>query len=263
MLPARTGPDHLARFGRALAMRPRRAPIEAGIIAAGDGTRLQASHPALIKPLIPIAGSPLCHWVAGSLRGAGIQSITLLHNSRGRGVPESLQKAFPGLRWSFLDRDTASSWESFRLVARSLAGRAASFIMSTVDALIPPEEVARFAREAGESSARAALALTSFVDDEKPLWADLNDQGLIEALGEKSLKRSSVTCGLYYMTSELALEMPPAASHASLRSYWGALVSARVPVAGVLLSKTMDVDRPQDVQQAEAFLKEATSWQSA
>lgn len=232
----------------------------AGIIAAGHGKRLAGAHPEA-KPLVPVAGRPLCHWVVASLRRAGISGITLLHNSSGGAIRDSLSRAFPEVAWTFLQADTASSWESFRLVSRSLADSAEGYLLSTVDALVPPADARLFARAAASCGAAAGLALTSFVDDEKPLWADLSENGYITALGDRAKDRKYVTSGLYYMTAAAAKAMPEAAKYPSLRRYLAALVDEGQAVAGYPLSKTLDVDRPEDVAQAEGFLKEAiASW---
>lgn len=225
----------------------------AAIIAAGEGSRLRHSHPSLIKPLVPVAGRPLCHWVTASLCSAGAREITVLFNSRGSPARQSLEETFPQVRWTFLQEDTASSWESFRLVSQSLSQTGPDFLVSTVDCLIPPAETERFVRLACAAGAPAALALTSFVDDEKPLWADLAD-GRVRALGDSTGKRRHVTAGLYYLTSRLAAGMPKPEAHASLRAYLGSLVETH-PIAGIPLSKTLDVDRPEDIVQAEAFVQ--------
>lgn len=235
------------------------APRHAGIIAAGDGTRLKPGHPALVKPLVPVAGVPLCHWVVGSFWRAGIQDFTVILNTRGGAVSESLLSAFPKASWDFRVADTASSWESFRLVARALSKRTGNFLMSTVDSLISPEDVARFAREMGSRDAPAGLALTSFVDDEKPLWADLGPEGLVRALGPQARSSRHVTAGLYYLTRDLAQKMPEASAHRSLRQYWTSLVATGLPVAGVVLTKTLDVDRPEDLLEAEGFVRALSS----
>ncbi|OGR88507.1 MAG: hypothetical protein A3J74_05140 [Elusimicrobia bacterium RIFCSPHIGHO2_02_FULL_57_9] len=228
----------------------------AGIIAAGDGLRLRDSHPHLVKPLVPVAGTPLCHWVVGSLRQAGISDFTVLFNSKGRAVSKDLEACFPKIRWSFLVADTASSWESFRLICQDMARRANRFVISTVDSLIPPAEAARFTREMESRGVDAGLALTGFIDDEKPLWAQIGADGSIAALGQQVRHRVHATSGLYYMTARLARRMPETAAHNCLRRYWTALVSSGARVGGVVLSKTIDVDRPQDIKEAESFLKE-------
>jgi glucose-1-phosphate thymidylyltransferase len=231
----------------------------AGIIAAGLGSRLAADDPGLIKPLVRVAGRPLCHWIVEALRRGGIERLTVLHNSAGWEVRRSLQAAFPDLRWTFLQADTASSWESFRLVSSAMAGASERFLLSTADALVPPAETAAFARKAAASDAAAGLALTSFVDDEKPLYADIDESNVVTGLGEKAVRKQYVTCGLYSMTAAVAKSMPEGHKFPSLRRYLASLVDAGTKVAGFPLSKTLDVDRPEDVAQAEGFLKEATA----
>ena len=229
-------------------------PLRAGIIAAGDGVRLKASHPEFIKPLIPVKGKPLCHWIVAGLREAGVSDIAVLFNTQGRRARESLLSAFPELRWTFLEKDTSSSWESFRLMAETLAaGGSDDFLISTVDAVILPGEVKRFAARAREMNAPAVLALTDFVDAEKPLWANLGQDCRITALGEAARGQVHATCGLYYLTAQTARSLPAAGAYGRLRDYLAALV-AEGRTTGVVLSKTLDVDRPQDVRQAEDFV---------
>ncbi|MBI3288259.1 MAG: NTP transferase domain-containing protein, partial [Elusimicrobia bacterium] len=190
-----------------------RPEFVAGVIAAGEGSRL-ARHAPLVKPLIPVAGRPLAHWVVDGLKIAGARRVTVLTNSRGGDVPPSLSAAFPGLPFDFTTADTASSFESFRLVARRLARDADSFLISTVDALITPSEVARFLAECRAARADAGLALTRFVDDEKPLWADVGQDGLVTAVGDRARSLGAVTCGLYYLTAATAALLPEAGAHA-------------------------------------------------
>jgi NDP-sugar pyrophosphorylase family protein len=228
----------------------------AGVIAAGEGSRLARSHPATIKPLVPVAGRPLSHWIVGTLRAAGARGLTVLTNSRGRAVPASLSGAFPGFAFDFVTADTASSYESFRLVSRRLAEREDAFLISTVDAIAPAGDVARFWAECRAARADAGLALTAHVDDEKPLWADADGEGLVSAVGEGAQTRRLVACGLYFMTRNSAERLPEPSTHARLRDFWRTLVASGARVSGPILSKTLDVDRPEDVVAAEAYLTE-------
>jgi NDP-sugar pyrophosphorylase family protein len=228
--------------------------VPAGVIAAGEGSRLARSHPGVVKPLVPVAGRPLSHWVIGGLRGAGARRITVLTNSRGTAVPPSLRAAFADVAFDFLSADTASSYESFRLVARRLARDADAFLVSTIDALIPAAEIARFWESCASSRPAAGLALTAYVDDENPLWADVDGAGLVTAVGDDARLKSRVTCGLYYLTRDAAARLPEPSTHARLRDFWRSLVASRARVLGVDLTKTLDVDRPEDVAAAEEFL---------
>lgn len=230
----------------------------AGIIAAGEGSRLAAVYPGVPKPLVPVAGRPLSHWIVGALRAAGARELVVLTNGRGGAVAPSLSAAFPDARFDFLSADTASSYESFRLVARRLAERFDAFAIGTVDAIVPADDVARFVAECRASRADAGLALTAHVDDEKPLWADVDEVGLVTAVGDDARARRRVTCGLYYLTKAAAAKLPEPATHPRLRDFWRTLVASGARVAGPTLSKTLDVDRPEDVAAAEAHLTTET-----
>jgi NDP-sugar pyrophosphorylase family protein len=230
--------------------------MKAAIIAAGEGSRL--SRLSAIKPLVLIAAKPLISWVVAGLRSSGCEDLVVLTNSRGGEVAPRLTAAFPGVNFDFVTADTASSFESFRLVSLRLAETEEEFIVSTVDALIRPEDVARFIAECRAANAAAGLALTRHVDDEKPLWADVGPNGRVTALGEDATAKDAVTCGLYYMTRKAAATLPQAARHARLRDFWRELVASGAVVRGVILSKSLDVDRPEDLAAAESFLTTET-----
>lgn len=227
----------------------------AGIIAAGEGSRLADARPGVPKPLIPVGGRPLACWVVDGLAAAGAVSVTVLTNSRGGDVAPRVAADFPALAVDPVTADTASSFESFRLVALRLAEKEQAFLISTTDALIPPAEVARFWRECRAMDGELGLALTAHVDDEKPLWADLDAKGRVTALGAGARDKEAVTCGLYYVTAAAAKRLPAAGSHRRLRDFLSSQAAAG-RVRGVLLSKTLDVDRPEDLAAAENFLTE-------
>ncbi len=235
--------------------------MKAGLIAAGEGARLRPAHPDTPKPLVPVAGVPLVHWVVKSLSRAGISDFTMLHNSRSRAVRPSLQAAFPKMTWRFLEENTASSWESFRLVSRELMHET-DFIISTIDALISPRDLTLFIESVKKTACDAALGLTSFIDDEKPLFADLGEDGRISRLGPSAVQKRYVTSGLYYLRGLQARRLPPVSGFTRLREYWTSEVDRGARISGIVLSKTLDVDRPEDIKTAERFVREISAEES-
>ncbi|MBI5245525.1 MAG: NDP-sugar synthase [Elusimicrobia bacterium] len=232
-----------------------------GIIAAGEGSRMASRYPGMPKPLVRVGGKPLIGWVALALRAAGIRRLLVLLNSRGGAVRDYLRSSagrVPGLEVSFLRRDTDSSWESFRLLSRTLARRSSRFLLSAADTVVSPADAARFAKEAFRplrgAPPAAALGLTRFVDDEKPLWAQLGPGGLVTALGPGARRGEAVTCGLYALSAKTAARMPPERAYGRLRDFWTSLVRSGEAVRGVLLADAVDVDRPEDVAVAERKL---------
>ena len=53
-------------------------PTEAVILMAGSGSRLRRSEKSFLKPLVPILGRPLIHYLVDQLSEAGIRKLTFI-----------------------------------------------------------------------------------------------------------------------------------------------------------------------------------------
>ena len=93
-----------------------------------------------------------------------------------------------------------------------------------------------------------ALGLTPHVDDDNPLWADLDESGRVRRLGGNG--GAHVTAGLYWLPARPVAE--PSADFGRLRDYLKWLVDAGAPVYGVVLPLVFDIDRAHDVKAAES-----------
>ncbi len=223
------------------------ALTQGGIIAAGQGERLQTGGISLPKPLVPVAGRPLIGHAIDRLLAAGIERIVIIVSEAGVAAADWIKGAFPDPAIELIVRTTASSFESFCLVADRLAG--ARSVVTTVDGWFPEGGFDSFVRTAADLPEDAfGLGVTRHVDDEKPLWVTMPaDGGRIERLGGPH--GTHVTAGLY--------ALPPAppnltpAAFARLRDYLTWLVRQETPVHGIVLPKVLDVDRPQDLHAAE------------
>ena len=67
-----------------------------------------------------------------------------------------------------------------------------------------------------------------------------------------------MTAGFYFFHPDIfdAVESARARNLTALRRFLGLLLEKGYPLYGVPVSKTMDVDRPEDLETAEAWLKE-------
>ena len=73
------------------------------------------------------------------------------------------------------------------------------------------------------------LAVTPLVADEKPLWVDVDDDGRVTALGERS--GSLVTAGMYLVPGHVR-RTPPPVGLGRLRDYLGWLHRSGEPLYG-------------------------------
>lgn len=200
------------------------------------------------------------------MRQAGASRISFFLNARSKSVRDYLETEFGSVSSTFLEKDTPNSFETFRLLAGELlrsSPKDAELLISTADSVYRPEELAKFLARARASGAEGALALTSHIDDEKPLWADLDENGRIAAVGDAAAQRKWVTSGFYYLTRGLAGSIPPEGTFPALRHLWSHWVQAGRRIAGIPIGPVVDVDRPEDIAAAEKLLSESSSWQPA
>lgn len=228
---------------------------QGGIIAAGDGTRLRADGCRSSKPMVTVCGRPLIAHSLERFRASGIRHLAVIINEQSEDCRQWLASNAGDLELDLVVKSTPSSYASFRLIAERLAG--AQAVITTVDSILPAASFTRFVEGAAAIPAEAfVLGLTDHVDDEKPLWATLdNGDGRIVTLGDPAA--GLVTAGLYALPTRRPVE--PAGGFARLRDYLGWLVSEGYPVYGILLDRVFDIDRARDIAAAEHALRESSA----
>ena len=221
-----------------------------GIIAAGDGTRLRAGGWTGSKAMLPVGGRALIDHALDRFAAAGFDRVSVLLNEAAIDCHVHLAARSGPPTLDVVVRTTPSSFASFRLLVERLAGAPA--ILTTVDAILPADDFAGFATAAAALPEDAVgLGATRHVDDEAPLWADLDPHDRrVRRLG--GAPAAHVTAGLY----ALPAHMPklPETGFGRLREYLGWLVGEGRPVFGIELPLVFDVDRPGDVAAAERAL---------
>ena len=236
--------------------------MKAAIIAAGSGERLRNCGIRVPKPLLRVAGRALIDYVLNAAASAGVTQIACIVNEESAGIEEHCRTEWPQLAFEFIRRTTPSSMESlFALRPLLQDGR---FILLTVDAVFAPAVLHRFlTAAAGFARAHGVLALSAFVDDEKPLWVSLSPDGRITALGAeaqpaaRSQGSALVTAGYYMFDPAIFSEIDRARQFGftALRQFLKHLLSCGYRLYGQQMPKTVDVDRPEDIAVAEAFIR--------
>jgi NDP-sugar pyrophosphorylase family protein len=226
----------------------------AGIIAAGHGERLQARGLTTPKPLIEIAGRPLIARTIDAVCAAGATRIACIVNAETDRVRDYLRDTSWPVPIEIVQRTTQSSAESF-LTLRPLL-EAEPFLLTTVDTVCAPRALADLVAFGKASSpAASVLGVTTTVDDEKPLWAEVDTTGRIRSLGDARHARH-VTAGVYFLQPlvyALANEGPGRVFPA-FRAILGLLLDREHPLLGFDVGPSIDVDRPEDIAAAEQLL---------
>ena len=232
-------------------------PLRAGVLAAGRGERLRTRQSDL-KPLARVGGETLIERVLHSLGEAGAAEVVVIINEDSEAVRDYVGKRnWPfALRW--IVETTPTSMHSFLRLVETLAadGDEGPFLLSTVDTVSLPTAYADFNRRAQMEDAAMTLALTSPGNDEKPLLVRLADDGSrIVAFG----KGEYATAGVYAVRSIILREAEAARRDKldALRTFLARLLERGYSLAGIPISRSIDVDHPSDLAEAESFLRSA------
>jgi choline kinase len=233
--------------------------LQGAIIAAGHGERLQKGGETLPKPLVQLGAHPLLVRQANAMLRVGADQVLAVVNSETARLIEAHKIELPE-RLRVVVRDTANSMESLFVLGESLAR--GSFLLATVDAVIPGPEFARFIRLATEMTApgarphfEGALGVVRWRGDKRPLFVCVEDDGMIAALGED--EAPTVTAGVYLLPTRVFDFVPNArrAHLAALRQFLAMLVGEGMRLGAIELAGVIDVDEAADLEAARARIE--------
>lgn len=225
--------------------------MKAGIIAAGLGSRLLQGGVTVPKPLVEVAGDTLIGRVIREAAAAGASEVAVVTTPIYPQVAAYLRERPWPVPVAVLE------WESPHSLASLLALRPyldEPFVLSTVDAVLAAGALAAFAARAQACPGLGALGLTRHIDDEKPLYVSLGEEGRILSLGHGP--SPWITAGCYYFSPRV-FDYETAARErglGALRQFLAFLVEAGEILWGVDVGPAVDVDHPEDMTRAAAFL---------
>lgn len=229
--------------------------MKAGIIAAGEGSRLKSEGVAALKPLVRVGGMPLIERLLRSFKRCGISEAVCIINEQSLEVRRYVESLDTGLPVQFVVQSTPSSMHSLFALAPYLNG--GTFLLSTVDSIFDEGEFSAFIRHAEQNTkADGVLGITDFVDDESPLYVQLDASGRILSFS-KSGKTPWITGGIYAFSPSIFREMDAVLGRGieRLRNFLGHLVEHGYNLEGYRFSKIVDVDHVGDIQAAESLLR--------
>ena len=238
-------------------MNTSRSTLRAGILAAGRGERLRR-NPSELKALVQVGGETLIEGVLRSMTETGATDVVVIINEDSRAIRDHVIRREWPFEIQWIVETTPSSMHSFLRLIETLAsdGGDGPFLLSTVDTVAGPGAYADFFEAARAEEAAVTLALTSPGDDEKPLLVRTAiGSSRVEAFGEGD----HATAGVYVVRPIILREAEEARRDGidALRKFLARLLERGYPIAGIPIARSIDVDRPADIEVAEVFLRQA------
>ena len=239
------------------------------IIAAGEGSRLAEEGILEPKPLVRLCGEHMIDRLLRIFVRCGATSVSVIVNREMDSVVKHLQAletskgclslGLPAdLPFLVVVDSTPSSMHS--LAALSSTIPSGPFCLTTVDTIFDEEEfVSYVSRFETEADSDGLFAVTSYVEDEKPLWVGVDDNGAITAFHDHQHQGDCyVSGGIYCLHTQSAfpvLKQCLESGQSRMRNFQRALVDAGLVLKAFPFSKIVDVDHASDILTAECFLK--------
>lgn len=226
------------------------------IIAAGEGSRLAQEGVAKPKPLVELQGEPMIGRLINIMLRCNAQSISIIVNEHMTEVREYLESLQLPVPLNLVVKTTPSSMHSFWHLSRVIPD--GKFCLTTVDTIFREQDFKGYidSFEADETH-DGMWAVTPFVDDEKPLWVEVDEMMNITAFRDKRWEGAKyVSGGVYAMTNQAfdVLDQCIEQGISRMRNFQRALVEAGYKLQAYSIDKIVDVDHAGDIITAESFL---------
>lgn len=226
------------------------------IIAAGEGSRLVQEGVKLPKPLVNLNGTPMIKRLIDIFMRCNATSLSIIVNEEMHQVREYLESLDIPVPFRLVVKSTPSSMHSFYEVSRHF--EEGKFCLTTVDTIFHEEEFKKYieAFENDSTDADGFMAVTSFIDDEKPLYIDTDSDLNITAFKDAAWDGVKfISGGIYGLTPPAlrVLENCMENGVSRMRNYQRALVDAGLKLKAFPFEKIVDVDHAGDIETAAAF----------
>lgn len=215
------------------------------------------------KPLVKVGGEVLIDRLIRIFMDNDADEIVIICNDLTTLVARHLldiqQNGLKGrpIPLRFMVKSTPSSMHSFFELSPYLTD--GPFCLTTVDTIFRPDEfkdyIAAF-KTAVEEGNDGLMGVTDYIDDEKPLYVDVDDDLNITGFLDKSDTCRFISGGIYGLTPKAITTLNGCIDRGEsrMRNFQRALISDGQKLKAYKFSKVLDIDHASDIKKAEDFL---------
>ena len=225
------------------------------IIAAGEGSRLAREGVKAPKPLIELQGIPIIERLVMLFASQDASSINIIINEQQPDTLQLLKKLQKQYPINIVVKDTPSSMHSLHALSHLLRGE--KFCLTTVDTIFKEQEFTEYIKAFECSTYDGLMAVTDFIDDEKPLYVDTDEDLNITAFADSPTAESRYISGGIYGLQDNALDILDecmASGIERMRNFQRSLVKGGLHLKAHPFNKIIDIDHAEDIAKAEEFL---------
>ncbi len=231
--------------------------INYAIIAAGEGSRLAQEGVKVPKPLVKLNGDEMIGRLIRIFADNHAASVSVIVNEEMKQVQDYLSQIKLNIPFNVIIKSTPSSMHSFYELRNFL--RTGKFCLTTVDTIFKGKDFSEYIDSfIKEPESDGMMAVTDFIDDEKPLYVDTDPELNIHGFLDQSDSCKYISGGIYGLTPKAidTLEKCLSEGQSRMRNYQRMLVADGMKLKAYPFPKIVDVDHAGDIRKAEAFIKE-------
>lgn len=243
------------------------------IIAAGEGSRLAQEGVEEPKPLVSVCGQPMIERLMRIFVDCGASEIVVIINEQSTSVHRYLKALDLPVPLKIIVKTTPSSMHSLHALSPYLRGE--RFCLTTVDTIFREEEFKKYIRHFERvKDIDGCMAVTPYVDDEKPLWVGVKEQTGEEGenlIDQQGYRRKPLITGFHdqcegddhlisggiYCLGDKALDVLDHCMEqgmSRMRNFQRQLVAEGLRLEAYPIDKILDVDHKEDIVKARKFL---------
>ena len=230
------------------------------IIAAGEGSRLKQEGISVPKPLVRLHGEAMLDRLVRIFNDCQADEIVVIVNDLYPETAQHVRLQQEAKRWEnvrLIVRTTPSSMHSFYEVSHYLAD--APFFLLSVDTVFREGEFQDFIGAFRHSEDDGLLAVTDFVDDEKPLYVGTDDMLNVTGFHDQPMTDDRYVSGGIYALRPVALRTLNRCireGRSRMRNFQREMIADGLQLRVMPFQKILDVDHVADIYKAEKFLSE-------
>ena len=222
-----------------------------GIIAAGEGSRLALEGSGQPKPLVPIAGVPMIERLARIMMRCGAERIAVIVNADNRETAEFVRRLSRELPIDLTVKSTPTPMHSLMELSPYLGqGR---FCVTTVDTVFAESRFRAMMDEFARIPYDGMMGVTSLIDDEKPLYVDVDGEMMIRGFLDEMAHSRFVSAGIYALNASAfdILKECLDSGQVRMRYFQRQLLQAGMQLKAFDMGQVVDVDHAGDVVKAQ------------
>ena len=227
------------------------------ILAAGEGSRLYQEGCEVPKPLVRIQGETLVGRLIRVFVANGATRIVIITNAHHTDTEEYLRSLTLPIPLDIVVQTTPSSMHSLYALRDYLATEQ-TFCITTVDTVFTESEFTPYINTFRTSGLDGLMAVTTYIDDEKPLYVQTTDDLTITNFCDTEEERCHyISGGIYFLTNQslTTLERCIRQGQSRMRNFQRQLVADGLHLKAYPFSKIIDVDHRTDITQAEQLVE--------